>query len=308
MATGFFTDDLFLEHITGAHPEQPARISVARERLERQHYFGSLIQLTRRFATDEELKLVHPAEHIDRVRAISERGGGMLDPDTVVSRRSDEAARLAVGAALQAVDGIASGTIERAFVLARPPGHHALAGRAMGFCLFSTIAICARYAQQHGFAKVAILDWDVHHGNGTEAIFYDDPTVFFTSIHQYPFYPGTGAASDTGTGAGAGFTLNVPMRGGSDDADYERQLVNVMLPALERFQPDILLLSAGFDAHRADPLGGMYLSTEMFARMTVLVRDFATQHCGGRIISLLEGGYDLAALADSVEVHLAGLL
>lgn len=305
--TGFFTDDLFLEHLTGAHPERPERISSARTVLERQSYFSSLQQLPKRFATDEELRLVHPQAHIARVESMSQRGGGMLDADTVVSRRSAEAARLAAGAGLQAVDALARGEIERAFLLVRPPGHHALADRAMGFCLFSNIAVCARYAQQQGFANVAIVDWDVHHGNGTEAIFYDDPTVLFASIHQYPFYPGTGAASDTGRGAGEGATLNIPMAAGSDDADYERQFRERIIPALERFQPDILLISAGFDAHRADPLGGMYLSTDIFARLTAMMTTFAKAHCNGRVISMLEGGYDLKALADAVEAHVAVL-
>jgi acetoin utilization deacetylase AcuC-like enzyme len=305
--TGFFTDDLFLEHLTGTHPERPERISSARTKLEQQSYFGSLKQFPKRFATDEELRLVHPQDHITRVENMSQRGGGMLDADTVVSRRSAEAARLAVGAGLQAVDALVRGEAERAFLLVRPPGHHALADRAMGFCLFSNIAVCARYAQQQGFAKVAIVDWDVHHGNGTEAIVYDDPTVLFTSIHQYPFYPGTGAASDTGRGAGEGATLNVPMAAGSSDADYERQFRDRIIPALERFQPDILLISAGFDAHRADPLGGMHLSTEVFARLTAMVTTVANAQCNGRVISMLEGGYDLTALADAVEAHVAVL-
>jgi acetoin utilization deacetylase AcuC-like enzyme len=310
MATGFFTDELFLEHRTGTHPERPERISVAREHLEKQQYFGRLHTLPRRFASNEELQLVHPADHIARVQAVSERGGGMLDPDTVLSRQSFEAARLAAGAGLSAVDAIQAGQIDRAFLLVRPPGHHALAERAMGFCLFANVAVCARYAQSKGFAKVAIVDWDVHHGNGTEAIFYTDPTVLFTSIHQYPFYPGTGAASDTGTLAGEGFTLNVPMQAGSDDAAYEKKLHEVMLPAIERFEPDLMIISAGFDAHRADPLGGMNLSTNAFARFTQLVLDCATQSssCKGRVISMLEGGYDLSALAESAEVHLAGLV
>jgi acetoin utilization deacetylase AcuC-like enzyme len=310
MPTAFFTDDLFLKHRTGTHPERPERISVPRETLEKQQYFRQLHWLPRRFATDAELELVHPAEHIERVRSVSERGGGMLDPDTVLSRDSAEAARLAVGAGLAAVDALHTGQAERAFLLVRPPGHHALAERAMGFCLFANVAVCARYAQSTGLKRLAVLDWDVHHGNGTEAIFYNDPTVLFTSIHQYPFYPGTGAASDTGASAGTGFTLNVPMQAGSDDAAYEQKLRNVMLPAIERFEPELLIISAGFDAHRADPLGGMNLSTNAFARFTQLAVDCAKQSstCKGRVISMLEGGYDLNALAESVEVHLAGLL
>lgn len=307
--TALFTDDLFLEHDTGrSHPETARRLDSIRARLERQGYFGKFAELERRFATPEEIGLNHTQDHVRTVAAACKPGGGFLDGDTVVSEQSFEAARLAAGVGLAAADAIKAGSIQRALLLVRPPGHHSLETRAMGFCLFNNIAICARYLQSIGYAKVAILDWDVHHGNGTEASFYDDPTVLFISTHQYPFYPGTGAAGDRGTGAGSGFTLNVPMAAMAADAEYRAAFEDQVLPALMDFQPDVLLISAGFDAHRDDPLAMIQLQTSSYEWMTERIRAFAEEHCGGRVISFLEGGYNLDALAESVEAHAAVLL
>lgn len=307
--TALYTDDLFLEHKTGSgHPETHLRLVSIRDRLEKQSYYGRFHRLKVNPAAEEALLRVHSRVHIDRIRAISEQGGGYLDGDTPASTRSHAAALLAAGAGIAAAEAILDGEIDRAVLLVRPPGHHALRKKAMGFCLFNNIALCARHLLSRGVEKIAILDWDVHHGNGTEATFYEDANVLFISLHQYPFYPGTGAASDTGRGAGTGATLNLPMASGSDDDDYRRAFVDTVLPALEQFRPAFLLISAGFDGHRRDPLGGLNLSTEIFEWMTQRVRDFAGAHCEDHIISFLEGGYDLEALADSVEVHAAAML
>lgn len=307
--TALYTDDLFLEHRTGSgHPETHHRLISIRNRLEQQDYYGRFRSLEAHPASEDDLLRVHTREHIDRIQSISEQGGGHLDGDTPASPRSYDAALLAAGAGTAAGDAVISGEIDRAVLLVRPPGHHALQKRAMGFCLFNNIAICARHLQSRGTERIAILDWDVHHGNGTEATFYEDAGVLFVSLHQYPFYPGTGAASDTGRGAGAGTTLNLPMVSGSDDGDYRRAFQERVLPALEKFQPQTLLISAGFDGHFRDPLGGLNLSTEIFEWMTRQARDFAAAHCRDRIISFLEGGYDLEALADSVEAHAAAML
>jgi acetoin utilization deacetylase AcuC-like enzyme len=225
-----------------------------------------------------------------------------------VSDQSYRAALLAAGAGLEAADQIQSGNISRALLLVRPPGHHSLVQRAMGFCLFNNVAICARYLQLLGHKKIAIVDWDVHHGNGTQDAFYEDPSVLFISLHQYPFYPGSGAASETGRGAGAGTTLNCPLPAGSADAEYKQAFEKKILPALEQFGPNAILISAGFDAHRDDPLAGMLLTATSYEWMSRKLRDFADSHCDGRLISFLEGGYNLDALADSVEAHASVLI
>ena len=307
--TALFTDDLFLEHNTGPdHPENYQRLIHIRERLEKQKYYGKLKMLDRRFATPDQIGLIHDAKYVKLVKEFCDKQGGFLDGDTICSKRSYEAASLAAGAGLEAADKIIAGDISRALLLLRPPGHHSLQSRAMGFCLFNNIAICARHLQSLGLSNIAILDWDVHHGNGTEAVFYDDPSVLFISIHQYPHYPGTGAAEDTGEGAGTGYTLNIPMAEGSGVLEYQAAFRNSVLPKLKEFKPDALLVSAGFDAHKDDPLAGIMLTTASFEWMTVQVREFADEYCQGRLVSFLEGGYNLGALSDSVETHAAALL
>ena len=309
MSAAFFTDNLFLEHKTGAgHPEAPSRLEAIRARLEEQSYFPNFQTLEPRFAKPEEAALIHEAGYIDSLKRFCEAGGGYLDGDTPVSERSYEAACLALGAGLTAAEKIVAGELDRALLLLRPPGHHSLRDRAMGFCLFNNIAVAAARLKELGLKRIAILDWDVHHGNGTEAAFYEDPEVFFLSLHQYPFYPGTGAPEDRGAGAGEGFTLNLPQPSGAGDAEYRRAFENQVPAALEKFNPEILLISAGFDAHRADPLAGINLSTSSFEWMTERMRKFAEDHCEGRLISFLEGGYNLDALADCLEAHAAVLV
>jgi len=216
---------------------------------------------------------------------------------------------MATGGVLTAVDAIIAGTIKNGFCAVRPPGHHALADAAMGFCIFNNIAIAAKYIQKkHELAKVLIVDWDVHHGNGTQAAFYNDPTVLYFSVHQYPFYPGSGAASEKGTGKGLGFTINVPLAQGSGDRDYIRIFKETLQPAAIDFDPDFVLISAGFDAHQEDLLGSMKVTTEGFATLSGIVKDIAEQCCGERLVSLLEGGYHLEGLAASVEAHIKVLL
>ena len=263
-------------------------------------------------ATVEQLMLIHPHDHVDRVRRTCESGGGVLDQgDTPVGPESYEAARLAVGALLRCSDAVIGGQVKRAFAAVRPPGHHAEPDRAIGFCLFSNIAIAARHLQRaHGVGRVAIVDFDVHHGNGTQACFDANPTVLFVSLHQHPrtCYPGTGYEYERGTGAGEGFTVNIPFSPGSDDADYMAAIEQRVVPELDKFKPEFLLISAGFDAHREDPLAQMDLSEACFGDMTRRLVAVADVHCRGRLVSTLEGGYNLRALGRSVVRHLNALI
>jgi acetoin utilization deacetylase AcuC-like enzyme len=255
------------------------------------------------------LELVHEPAHIDRVAAVAQRGGGRLDPDTVVSPASADVAQLAAGAACDAVDRVLSGEDTTALCVARPPGHHALPERAMGFCLFNNIAVAAAVAcREHQLDRVLIVDWDVHHGNGTQDMFYADSRVGFFSIHRWPFYPGTGAADETGTADGLGTTRNLPVTFGTARGAYLDRFRRELEDFANRVRPQLVLVSAGFDSHREDPIGSLGLEVEDFAELTGIVRDVATVHAGGRIVSLLEGGYNPPILAECVETHLRGLL
>jgi acetoin utilization deacetylase AcuC-like enzyme len=251
-------------------------------------------------ATDADLERVHARELIDAIVATRGRAT-MIDEDTYTSPESEEIARLAAGAVLVGVDHALDGPEKsRALVLVRPPGHHAEADRAMGFCLYNNIAVGAAYARSRGCGRVAIVDYDVHHGNGTQWIFYEDPTVLFVSSHQYPFYPGTGASSEKGRGPGSGFTLNIPLAAGTKDDEIERKYAEQVMPALRNFKPDLLMISAGFDAHELDPLGQLRMTTEGFGRLTKALIAEADALCHGRAVLVTEGGYDLTAVSQSL--------
>ena len=260
-----------------------------------------------RRATDEEITRIHDADYLSSIRETAGRAVA-LDPDTFTSPATCDVAYLAAGAAVSAVEHVLSeGDGARAMALVRPPGHHAERHRAMGFCFFNNIAIAAAYARARGLARVAIVDYDVHHGNGTQWSFYDDPSVLFISSHQYPYYPGTGAASDIGSGAGTGYTVNLPLVAGATDADYDLTFAKIALPILSQFRPDLILISAGFDAHMDDPLAGMRLSSSCFGHLTAAIARVADECCRGRVVAITEGGYDLAALADSLRASIDAL-
>jgi acetoin utilization deacetylase AcuC-like enzyme len=290
----------FVDHVTPVgHPERPERAEVLHA-VAASFKDGGGVVVEPRVATDDDLLRVHTQEHVDAIAATRGKAT-MIDEDTFTSPDSDAIALLAAGAVLTGVDHALDGPKgSRALVLVRPPGHHAEADRAMGFCLYSNIAVGAAYARSRGCARVAIVDYDVHHGNGTQWIFYEDPTVLFVSSHQYPFYPGTGAASETGRGAGLGFTLNLPLDPGARDDEIERKYSEQVLPAVRAFKPSLLMISAGFDAHEKDPLGQVRMTTEGFGRLTKALVALADAVCEGRVVLVTEGGYDLEALADSL--------
>ncbi|MFN0242679.1 MAG: histone deacetylase [Planctomycetota bacterium] len=308
--TGFYTSPAFARHDTGpGHPEREARVRAIERRVADT---GLRAELCVRAAEEIEvaaLASVHDAEYVSAVERAIAAGARVLDEgDTKVSSESWRAARTAAGAALQAVDAVMAGELDNAFVAARPPGHHAERSFAMGFCVFNNVALAAAHLRaQHGLERVAIVDWDVHHGNGTQHIFESDPSVFFASLHQWPLYPGTGAPSERGVGAGEGATLNAPQAPGAGDREWLDAFDTLVLPALERFRPQFVLVSAGFDAHRDDPLAQTNLTEHAFERMSTGLLDLARRHAHGRLVSLLEGGYDLEALARSACAHLGAL-
>ena len=303
MSTLVITDKRFLDHDPGAgHPESPARLDAVLADLARAPVAGVSIEAPR-FATDEEIEAVHPAAYRAALAALAGRRA-RLDPDTATSPGSWDAARLAAGAAVDAARATMNGRARNAFALVRPPGHHAEPDHAMGFCLLNNAAIAAEAARRAGAARVLIVDWDVHHGNGTQDIFAARDDVLYMSVHQFPFYPGTGAAREVGAGAGRGATVNCPLPGGQGDADYGAVFHDLFLPVARAFRPELVIVSAGFDAHARDPLADMRVSERGFAAMASSLAQLADQTCGGRLALMLEGGYDLPALAASVRATL----
>ena len=307
--TGIIFDETFLTHKAEGHPERPERLSKTVSHLKKSGLWDKCEAVKPRKATPEEIALIHHPEYIKRIRGISESGGGWLDADTYTNEYSYEAALLAAGAGLTAGENVLSGRWSNALALVRPPGHHALAARAMGFCLFNNIAITARWLQKEkNLKKVAIVDWDVHHGNGTQEASYDDSSVLFMSFHRYPFYPGSGHHKETGTGKGKGFTVNVPVQFGISPDNYVAIFREKVEENLASFKPDFILISAGFDAYKDDPIAGLGLEVETFGELTRIVKDQAEKRCNGRIISFLEGGYHLTALPLCAEAHLKLLM
>jgi acetoin utilization deacetylase AcuC-like enzyme len=298
-----------LAHGTGSHPESASRLNAIWDALQAASWPDGVSYLTPSAATSAQILAVHRPELVDFVRNLAARGGGIIGLDTVLSRHSYDAALVSAGGAIQVTRAAVEAPGTRGFALVRPPGHHATPETAMGFCLLNNIAIAARVAQNElGVGRVAIVDFDVHHGNGTQAVFYEDPSVFFCSLHQFPLYPGTGRAEETGAGPGKGSTLNLPLPPGCGDVAYQVAMREVVMPMLRRFEPELLLVSAGFDAHWADPLAQMRLSTEGFVALARTLVEFADEQCQGRIAFSLEGGYDLTALATSVVATIATLV
>ncbi|HWP67426.1 MAG TPA: histone deacetylase [Candidatus Limnocylindria bacterium] len=303
--TAYVTHERMLAHDPGAgHPERPARLKVLQERVAAE---PEIVKLGARPATDDELARVHDPRLIEAVDASATLPRLRFDPDTVTSAASSEAARLAAGALIELCDAILAGHVANGLALVRPPGHHAERDRAMGFCLFNNVAVAARALRARGVARVAIVDWDLHHGNGTQHVFEDDPSVLYVSTHQFPFYPGTGAATEVGRGAGAGRTLNVPCSAGFGDAEFARIFDELVLPVMRQFAPEFVLVSAGFDCDARDPLGRLMLTPAGIARMARTVATLAEDCAGGRIAAVLEGGYDLDALVDGADALLAAL-
>jgi acetoin utilization deacetylase AcuC-like enzyme len=307
--TLLYTDALFLQHDTGRHPENAGRLTAISSRLEQTGLAERCTPGAYQPLDEQALTAVHEPQVIAQVKWLAAHGGGHLDPDTVVSPASFEVARAAAGACVAAVDAVLAGQDQNALCLVRPPGHHATPDRSMGFCLFNNVALAAHHARHaRGLDRVLIVDWDVHHGNGTQNIFYADDTVFFFSIHRSPFYPGTGAASETGTGRGLGATLNVPVRFGTSRAEYLDRFTRALHRAADTNRPELVLVSAGFDAHALDPIGSLGLEVEDFATLTRLVLEVAQAHAKGRLVSCLEGGYNVHVLPDCVAAHLHELL
>jgi acetoin utilization deacetylase AcuC-like enzyme len=309
--TGLVWAEAYRDHDPGpGHPESPARITAVREGLERSGLIERCVRLTPRPASEEELQRCHSLAYIHSViRDVADGKPCLSTGDTGLGARSEEVARLAAGGAIVAVEAVLTGVVRNAFAVVRPPGHHAEASRGVGFCIYNNVAVAARHAQaMYGLERVLIVDWDVHHGNGTEAIFRQDPSVLYFSIHQSPLYPGTGAADDCGEGAGEGTTINCPLLAGSDGEAVIGALRARLLPAAERFRPQLVLVSAGFDGRRGDPLADFQLSDADFSCLTQEVMALADRHSQGRLVSCLEGGYTLAGLASACTAHVAALL
>jgi acetoin utilization deacetylase AcuC-like enzyme len=305
---GYVLDDLFTQHrAPSGHPERPARAEAIRDALIAADIAHRGTKIETRLATDHELAAVHGGAYLSELERVVPGNQGWLDPDTYYSPATWDAARAAAGSTSELATRVLSGELSQAIAVVRPPGHHATRDRAMGFCLLNNVAVAAAAARAAGAARVAIIDWDVHHGNGTQDIFWTDPSVLYTSVHQFPYYPGTGAPSEIGGAGAQGSTINVGLPAGSTDADYAAVFDHVFLPALARFKADLVIISAGFDAFEADPLAGMRVTHAGFAAMAQRLRWAAKQWSGDRIIAVLEGGYDLDGLAGGMTSVLSAL-
>lgn len=301
MATGYVYDEVFLKHNLHGHPENRARLEQTVALLEKTGMLDRLTRILARPATRTELTRVHRPSYVDQVQAMSEGGGGYLDPDTYTNADSFQAALMAAGGLVEATLAVVDRRLDNAFALVRPPGHHALPARGMGFCLFGNVAIAAQAARQdRGLGRALIVDFDVHHGNGTQAMVEDDPAIAFVSTHQYPYYPGTGAAREIGRGAGEGTVLNMPLAPGAGDKVFQELYQQVLIPFARRFSPDLILVSAGFDAHWDDPLAGLGLCLAGYAWLARTLVSLADELCDGRIVFTLEGGYHLDVLSHGV--------
>ncbi|CAN5453487.1 histone deacetylase family protein [soil metagenome] len=311
MTTAIIHHPIYQKHDTGSgHPETPRRYEIIMNSLRQDTaLWESLVEITPEKAPQGIIQAAHTKEHYQRIENAYANGADRLDPDTVISMNSFDASLFAAGGACCAVDAVMQGEADNAFVAVRPPGHHATAENAMGFCLFNNVAVAARYAQNQykEIERVAIIDGDVHHGNGTQGIFYVDPSVFFFSMHQDPWYPGTGARGENGRGRGLGSTLNVPIKAHVPAAEQRRMLESAVGDIASKFKPDLIIVSAGFDAHLTDPLGQLQLEDTDFVSMTKTVKAWANEACAGRIVSCLEGGYNLETLGETVKSHISAL-
>jgi acetoin utilization deacetylase AcuC-like enzyme len=301
--TGIVTGDIFMEHDTGSgHPECSERLACIYSMIEKDGLKKDLNEVKHREVTDEELLAVHSSNHLEAVKSTAGKDRVHLDGDTPTSPKSYEAAVLAAGSLLECVDQVLAGKLDNAFAFIRPPGHHAEADRAMGFCLFNNVAVAAQYAlDKHKLKKVLVIDWDVHHGNGTQHSFYEAPEVLYFSSHRYPFYPGTGYLDESGKGKGEGFTVNVPLPSGCGDGEYKSVYAGILDPVARAFKPDLMLVSAGFDIYKLDPLGGMNVTEQGVAEMASIILKLADELCGGKIVFTLEGGYHIDGQARCIK-------
>ncbi len=309
MKVGFVYDPIYLKHNTGQHPENAKRLEAIISHLERTGLKQQLTPIKPRAASIEELSLVHDEQYISHIRDVAQKGGGWLGADTVMSSNSYEAALYAAGGVIRATEAVMNREVSSAFALVRPPGHHATYERAMGFCLFNNVVIATKYAlANYKLERILIVDFDVHHGNGTQAAFYDNPRVLYISTHEYPFYPGTGSIEETGSRAAEGTTINIPLPAGSGDTEYLEVFERIIVPAAMRFKPQLILVSAGYDTHWADELALMQVSVTGFAQMVKIIKGLGDELCDGRLVFSLEGGYNLTALAASVKATFDMLL
>jgi len=309
--TGFVYHEDYLKHDTGYHPENAERLVSIMQKLNEVGITEKLGRIVPVKAAKEQIQYVHADTYMKQVEATCIGGGGMLDPDTPLCRDTYEIALLSAGGVLKAVDEVMdeSNNLKRIFALIRPPGHHATADKGMGFCIFNNIAIAAEHLKRkYGVERILIADWDVHHGNGTQEVFFEDPSVLYFSTHQYPHYPGTGWIDEVGKGEGEGFTVNVPLPAGTDDAGYLYALNHVLVPIARDFNPEFVLVSVGFDAHVADPLASMNVTSHGFGLFTDAIKDIAETNSKGRIVMALEGGYNLDAIAESAFFVFTSLL